>query len=199
MISGKASSFLGNHSTLSNKAYSQDQLHVSRSLEAEGAQLLSESRAQARRDMPVIFLAAAAGPQITSCIFLSHLHRACSSSSVCVLAHKAQPDPLADLHQGGGGKHPLPACPEHRLRFSATQPVPIAFPASFLPPGSIFFPAPPCTRKAIAKAAAVSCPPGWCCSAAGSGYIPSACSLKRQPARHGPRESALFSSNPVLL
>lgn len=56
----------------------------------------------------------------------------CSSSSVCVLAHEAQPDPLAPLHQGGV-KTPFACSPRAGVGFSAAQPVPIAFPASSLP------------------------------------------------------------------
>lgn len=78
-----------------------------------------------------------AGPQITLCIFLRHLYRACSSSSVYVLAHKAQTVKktpwLISTVQGVGGEHPLLARPEHWLRFFATQCVPDCL-SSLLPP-----------------------------------------------------------------
>lgn len=111
------------------------------SLGSGGAQLLPWCHKQPRKGIPV---PDAASPEIPSCIFFSPLHRACSSSSVSVLAHKAQPDPLAHLHQGGGGKHPLPAHPELWFGFSAAQPLPVAFPASSLPlPFSSWLPAAP--------------------------------------------------------
>lgn len=57
----------------------------------------------------------------------------------------------------------------------------------------------PLHQEVIAKAAAVSCPPGWQCTAPGSRHFPSARSPKHQPVGHGPRESVFFSSSPVLL
>lgn len=61
---------------------------------------------------------------------------------------------LISTVQGGGGKHPLPARPEHRLRFAAALPVPIAFPASSLHSSFIFLPAASSTphQEVIAKA-----------------------------------------------